>query len=244
MAGLAAAAQRGTLDATVVQHRLASRAVGVHQGSPDAVLSKLGEGLNGTVLFAVEMIKRDSTAPAVAVRVKGAQRLRDSLDEVVRQLPGYEYELISEQLISVRPRGAKTDPTNILNTIVARVDLIDEPPGNVLGYPDDYIPELKTRMKGSSRPSQLSAPRRPGRGITLHLNNVTVREILNAVSEASIQQQQRPGKQGRPEPPRLEPLGWTYSFDPATETHHWKWLRSLPFNWEELLTREALAAEP
>jgi hypothetical protein len=69
---------------------------------------------------------------------------------------------------------------------------------------------------------QIGEPR-----VTLHLRKATIREILNAVAQATEQF-----------PPQYFPLGWVYSFQPDPTSpigglHSWKPLYSVPPNWKE-----------
>jgi hypothetical protein len=64
-------------------------------------------------------------------------------------------------------------------------------------------------------------------GVTLQLRNVTVREILNAVAEATEKF-----------PHSFYPLGWAYLFEPSSspvskDQHSWRALSSAPRNWKD-----------
>ncbi len=183
---------------------------------------------NRYVLFA-----KDGQEPIVNVNLPPKSHVDDGLRQIMGQLPGYDYEVISEHMINIYPVGAKNDPKDLLNTPVPKFEGVDVDPGGVLTAPADFIPELAARL----RPKTSAGPQPSGHGgsvfrsnvppITLHLKNTTVRQILNAASEATEQF-----------PPNHQPVGWTYLFQPDSTSptggkHSWAFLFSAPRNWKQ-----------
>ena len=187
----------------------------------------------GYVLFGVELRPKDGQEPLVNVNLQPGTNLGDALRQVIDQVPGYQFQVVSAHMINVYPAGTEKDPQNVLNTIVRQFDADNLYPSDLLSRPQDFIAELKARLvpKKSKvpQPGGYIGPGITGGGptVTLHLKNVTVRQILNAVSEAMEQF-----------PPNLEPVGWLYSFQPDPNSpiggkHSWMFLWSAPRNWKE-----------
>jgi hypothetical protein len=155
------------------------------------------------------------------------------LQDLFRQVPTYEYEVVSEHAVSVYPRGAKEDPNDILNLRIPRFDVDGEDAGVVLVFPQQFIAELRAKLapptQGQDQLFMYIGPVSPGPKVTLHLRDVTVREILNAVTVAT----ENPKGDG----PDDSPCSWIY----RTRTHtgevkpNWGTLFSLPPNWKELV---------
>jgi len=194
---------------------------------------------DGYVLFGLELLSKDGQEPVVTVNLLPNSHFEDGLRQIMGQIPGYEYEIISEHMINMYPVGAKKNPADLLNTPVTKFDAVDVDPGGVLTAPADFIPELAARLK----PKTSAGPQPSGHGgsvfrsnvppITLHLKNTTVRKILNAASEAMEQF-----------PPDHQPIGWTYMFQPdpalpAGGKHSWAFLFSAPNNWKKQAAKSA-----
>jgi len=155
------------------------------------------------------------------------------LEDIFRQVPTYEYEVVSEHTVSVYPRGAKEDPNDILNLRIPRFDVDGEDAGVVLVFPQQFIAELRAKLApptpGQDQIFVYSGPVSPGPKVTLHLRDMTVREILNAVTVAT----ENPKGNGRDD----YPCSWIY----RTRTHtgevkpNWGAFFSLPPNWRELV---------
>ncbi|MFQ5664111.1 MAG: hypothetical protein ACE5HL_09780 [Terriglobia bacterium] len=187
----------------------------------------------GYVLFGIEVHLKEGKEPTVRLELEPGSTLGDALRQIFRQLPNYRFEIAGERLINIYPVGAKEDPDDILNVHVARFDVVDEQPSSLLSRPKDFIPELKDRLTpertGPPRPSGYFGvvPTGTGPTVTVHLRNVTVRQILNAVTEAMEEF-----------PPDYMPVGWVYSFegDPASPIggeHSWMFHWSVPSSWKE-----------
>jgi hypothetical protein len=162
-----------------------------------------------------------------------------TLGSVVQRLcradPRYEYEVISGLMIDIRPKGAAKDPKDLLNTKVQhyRIDV------NVTAYQaieriQEDAPELREFLRRKSEEWLRETGRQPG-GVpgsmmsgnmvpprfTLELHNVTVRQILDAISLKSIEMfKEGPDYDARGMPLKMAPVGWRYDFviDPNAAT--------------------------
>ncbi len=188
----------------------------------------------GYVLFGLELHSKDGQEPLVTVNLPPGSHFEDGLRQIMSQIPGYEYEVISAHMVNIYPAGAKKDPVDLLNTPVPRFDAVNVDPAQVLTRPTDFIPELAARL----RPKMSAYPQPSGTAgsvfedpnapkSSLHLKDTTVRQILNAASEAMEQF-----------PPSLQPIGWTYLFEPDPASpiggkHSWAFLFSAPRNWKQ-----------
>ena len=190
---------------------------------------------NGYVLFGVELRLKNGQEPTVNIDLKPGSTLGDALRQIFKQVRGYTLEIASEHVINVYPTGAKLDPEDVLNLRIGRFDAVDLQPASILSRPQDFIPELKARLTPKQTgPPQPGGSIGPGLGvggggptITLHMRESTVRQILNAVSEAMEQF-----------PPNYQPTGWIYSFRPDSSSpiggiHTWQFHWSVPHNWKE-----------
>jgi hypothetical protein len=188
----------------------------------------------GYVLFGVELRAKGGKEPLVNVNLPSGSRLADGLRQIMDQIPGYKYEVISPHLINIYPTGAKDDPADVLNTPVPQFDAVDVDPAQILSGPVDFIPQLAARLRPKGQPRGsvgdimrgVNAP-----SVTLHLKGTTVRQILNSTSDATGQF-----------PPDSQPLGWTYIFQPDPELpaggrHSWMFLFSAPRNWKQPATK-------
>lgn len=193
---------------------------------------------NGYVLFGVELSAKDGKEPLVSLNLLAGSRLADGLQQIMDQIPGYKYEVISPHMINIYPAGAKEDPVDVLNTPVPQFDAADVDPTQILSRPMSFIPELAVRLRpktsSGSQPhgfvGSIIEPVNPPK-VTLHLKSTTVRQILNAASEAMEQL-----------PPDSQPLGWFYIFQPdpklpAGGNHSWMFLFSAPRNWKQPTTK-------
>jgi hypothetical protein len=180
---------------------------------------------DGYVLYGIELHPTGDTEPAVKLALKQTATVGEALRQIFDQLPGYRFETVSEHLINVYPEGAKDDAGDVLNTLISEFNVSNEPPGNVQAHPEDFMPELRKRLMPGA--ADLSPPfgrglRSAGPGITLHLSGRTVREILNAVTEAQTVQM----------PPDWPPAGWLYVEKPDG-TRCWSVHHSVLAGWKE-----------
>ncbi len=230
---LQAQAPTRSQDSTLLKLPLSSEPLVRNRIPLTEALSEVGVQVReGWVLFGVEVRLKEGKEPIVSLHLPPNSTLGEALEQMFREAPDYKYEVAGAHLINIYPEGAKTNPENVLNIRVQRFDVVNEPPSSVLSAPQRFIPELNKRLTAPPRagePTGTAGPvMRPvgGPRVTLHLRNVTVRQILNSVSEAT-----------QHSPAGFRPLGWVYSFqpDPASPvggTHAWTSHGSVPSNWK------------
>lgn len=196
----------------------------------DALQHLGGSVRGGYVLFGTEIILKDGKEPTVTLEVKAGADLGSALRGVLDQLDGYGMEVISDHLVDIYPRRCRTDPGDALNLRVPTFSVVGKPAGAILAAPERFVPELKERLTPPLEPGvhrlelYVVAINQSGPLVTLQLQNVTVRQILNAVSNAT---------EGYG-PPDI-PQGWAYLSEPdpnsSVPKHSWKPLYSLPRDW-------------
>lgn len=200
-------------------------------------LGQLGSCVQeGYVLFGLEETLQGGKEPTVSFQVKPGMALGDSLREILAQLPPYDVEIVSDHLIDLRPAGAKQDPNNILNLRIPNFDAVSMKAYSILDAPRDVIPPLNEALTPKPEPGKrvitlYFGGYHGGPMITLHLKNVTVREILNATAVASERST-----------PAEKPRGWLYALDPEPRAgkprHSWGSLLSLPRDWNYKVQRD------
>ncbi len=186
----------------------------------------------GYVLFGVQVRLTDGNEPSVNLDVPAETTLGAVLQDVLRQLPGYRLELVSQHLVNIYPAGAKNDPNDALNLRIDHFDVVGKPPDVLVNYPPLFMPALANRLaqrkSGPSLAYQFPSQWAEGVGpkVTLHLREMTVREILNRVSEASEEL-----------PAKYLPVGWVASMspDPALATgwaYSFRLFTTVPSEWK------------
>jgi hypothetical protein len=197
-------------------------------------LGHLGSSVSeGYVLFGLEEQLRDGKGPTVNLDIRTETRLGTALRDLLAQLPPYEMEVVSDHLINLRPKGTKDDPDSILNLRVASFDAVSKPAYVILDAPRDVIPELNAALRPKPEPGKqvielYFGGHHGGPPVTLHLKNVTVREILNATSVATdpYADDHLPGQ---------APRGWVCTFNPnpspGNSNYSWGSLFSMPRTW-------------
>lgn len=141
--------------------------------------------------------------------------------EIVHRLceadPRYDYDLVKDLLIEVWPKGAKGDPRDLLNTKIREysIDRTELPQGAVEEISQD-APELREFLKRKNeewakrtgRPTGVAGSIFSGNmsppNFTLHVENASVREILNAIALRSVEMFHE-GK-------AFGPTSWEYDF--------------------------------
>ena len=173
-------------------------------------------------------------------RVRGRQRkpitieatettVGEVLDKLIAADPRYTYEITGDSIINVFPRGAKTDPNNLLNIRVSKFALHGKYHLSlVVRRIDHWIPELGSRIANAQAQYRREMGLGPYAVATtgspwnsqydflpeahLDLQSMTVREILNALilHSAKIYQGRLNGF----------PISWKYEFiiDPDAPT--------------------------
>lgn len=186
------------------------------------------------ILFGGEVYRDEGKEPLVDVDIPPYSDAEEGLRRIFAQLPPYTFAVLSQHLVSVYPKKAIDDPTDPLNLKIRSFDVEGQRAGLILTWPERFIPELKARTSSSASEDEKThhidiyvGSVAGGPTVTLHLKDVTVRQILNAVSEATEKSV-----------PREEPMGWVYS--PAArspsgkgEVEYWRLFMTLPHNWLE-----------
>jgi hypothetical protein len=190
-------------------------------------------------LFGLEEALTDGKEPIVSLQVRADTTLGAALREILAQLPPYEMEVVSDHLIDLRPKGAKADPDGILNLRIPTFEAVSTAAYGILDAPRDLIPELNQALRPKPEPGKqvielYSGGYHGGPPATLHLKNVTVRDILNAASVAT----EPSFDDHKPDAPR----GWIFAFDPnpppGKSRYSWRSFFCLPSYWH-LGAREA-----
>ena len=221
------------VEAKVIEGPMASRTMTFTDALKAGAMALRSHFLN----FGIELADRDSVAePVVFSAPPQGGTVGEYIENIFDQVPTYEYEIVSQHTVSVFPRGAKDDPHNILNLRVPRFDVQDQHAGWILGFPSMFIPELDARLfpptPGKQHKQHITmfiGPVPQGPKVTVHLRDVSIREILNAVSVAT----ERPKGDGRDD----APYGWIYrSTTPAGEKKpYFGVIATLPPNWRDLV---------
>jgi hypothetical protein len=191
----------------------------------------------GYVLFGVEIRHEHGAEPVVDLALQPGANVEDELRRLFEQLPQYSFTAKSNHFVSIYPKAAMTDPDDPLNLRVKRFDVDGAQAGLIFTWPELFVPELKEKLTpGSTKapnPKHVDlyvGPVAVGPLVTLHLRNVTVREILDAASQAT---------EGAAFPEA--PLGWSFAFDPksisAGGVVYWRLFMTLPHNWGEQARR-------
>jgi hypothetical protein len=216
-------AQRPPMDLTLSPAPVVATEVPLSKG-----LGQIGAMIReGYVLFGVEQRLKKHQPPKINLHLKPNSTLRDAFRQIFSQLREYRFYVVSEHIY---PTGARQDPDDVLNAHVARFDIVARP-GSVLSRPEDFIPELQERLHPKSatthQPSGRLGPGLEGTEapVNLHLRDVTVRQILNSVTEEWEKSAENNDM----------PVGWLYSYDPEAivEKHVWNFQWSLPDGWKK-----------
>jgi len=152
------------------------------------------------------------------------------LDQLCEKSGGYTYDIVDSRIIHVYPAHAQSDPVGLLDLKISEF-LVEGnmlPAALIVRIPD-LAPELASYL-GAKKSEYYArhniaraSPGAIGRGnmdpkVNLHLRNMTVREILNAIVLYSVQlrNQTPPDAHGY----KLPTASWTYEFviDPNAPT--------------------------
>lgn len=180
------------------------------------VLAEVGWHCHGGyILFGAEVHLTRGKEPLVDVDAQAGATVGTALGQIMRQLSGYRLQVVSQHLVNIYPAGAKSDPKDALNVRIDHFDIVDRPPDVLMNLPPLFMPALANRLaqrkSGPSLAYQFPSQwvESVGPKVTLHLRNMTVRDILNRISEASADLY-----------PKYLPLGWVASLspDPALAT--------------------------
>lgn len=198
-----------------------------HASMADALL-KLRSSDIGHVVVGFEQIpqREGETGGPITMTLTGA-----TLGETVRRLcqtdPRYEYRVIEGHMINaslrgsmieIFPKGALEDANDLLNMKVRHYRADKRNAGSIQAIEDiaQDAPELREFLYQKAKDWSMKTgvwPGSPGSSISsnmppppfvLELHNVTVRQILDAISLKSVQQ----FKEGK----NYGPVGWEYDF--------------------------------
>ena len=189
----------------------------------------------GHVLFGIEVREVGGKEPTVDLSIAEGETLPEALRTILQQVPGYTVEVLSEHMVNIYPQGAKEDHKNPMNLRVEQFDVVNEWANVVLGDPQVYILKLAKRLveRTTGPPYPIEGPSFTS-GSTLHprvtvrLRDITVREILNAISRATEETF----------PANLTPLCWASIFHPdpvwaVGGTYSWRLLLCAPEDWKK-----------
>jgi hypothetical protein len=231
--------QHPKLDADLADRPLFRRGIPLTQA-----LRAIGINMDkGYILFGVEVYAAGGREPTVDLDIPAGATTRGALRAVFHQLPQYEFAILSPHFVSVYPKAALADPNDPLNVRASQFQVAGERAGVILTWPERFIPELAKRSAPTASGGPTSkhidlyvGPVAGGPVVNLTLRNVTVRQILDAVSEAT---------QGSG--PHDAPLGWEYSFDPRSSfapggIQSWRLLMTLPHNWLDQVRKSGTSA--
>ncbi len=143
---------------------------------------------DGFVVFGIEVATENGREPTIEAAIPGGSTLNEALTVVAMAAPGYKFVVVSPHLINFIPPGSENDPEDLLNLHLSKFRLDDVSPGNFIGNPARYLPELKAALAGGKPRGCEIGPGLSDKapGITLSGNAVSLRQLLNLVSEASI----------------------------------------------------------
>ena len=184
-------------------------------------LSRIDSGLLEPryVIFGVELAPRPVPEPLITLHVQGGARVAEVLAQIMRQAQGYAYSVVNTHLISVYSVPWQHDSRNLLNTRIEKVELSDQAVVDLLHTPWVSIAEVRQRMyeTQAGRPATFAgevARSKLGPKLSLKLENVTLRDVLNAAAETISQA-----------PPPWSRTGWVYEFDSTGtnpfQQNHW-----------------------
>ncbi len=221
----ACAGQANKAETQVLEQRLES----------ETVLSKV------SLTEALNEIDRHLAAPAYVVfglefagpepRIKkltapAGQRLRDVLDQLVRETPGFEFKVRGNRLVHFYQKSFRAAATNPLNIKVRKFKAVDANANDILSSPWNFIPELRDRLfkiaAKTGKPSGYGGHQWGSLGgpkLNVTLENVMVRDILDYTAVFLSESPEVPSR-----------MGWLYNHAPEAQdpfnAHRWRALPS------------------
>jgi len=144
------------------------------------------------------------------------------LDSLCQQDPRYTYQIVKGLLIHVYPKNGMSDPAGLLSIRISRFSVEGKmPPAAIIQRIGELAPELASHMsnkRGEYYARRGPLPGSPGSNVSgnmdlqvsIHLENMSVREILNEVVLYSqrLNSQTPPDWTGN----KIPPTSWTYDF--------------------------------
>lgn len=180
------------------------------------------------ILIGFETIKdRPKSQP---VLIRGLHLRNQTVGQILQRLcgedPRYAFEVMSDsRIVNVYLKSARSDPRNLLNVRVSRFDVEGYVhPQTLIRSIDRYAPELRDYLNEKRRehwartgppgafPGSVLSGDAPVPKISIHLRDLTIREILNAIVLYTSDHRDALGFSF--------PLSWKYEFivDPAAPT--------------------------
>jgi hypothetical protein len=160
------------------------------------------------VIFGVELVPSEIGEPVVDLKTARGETVRDMLAQIMHQAPGYDYSAAGPHLINVYPVQWRSDPRNLMNVEVAKVDLKDRDVEDLLHIPWSFIPEIHERFfrvvpgqPATFVGEMMRAARSPK--LSLKMEKATLREVFNQAAEVTSES-----------PPPWSRVGWLYEFRP------------------------------
>ena len=180
------------------------------------------------ILIGFETIKEPLKSQPVVIRSLHLQN--QTLGQILQRLcgedPRYAFEVISDsRIVNVYLTSARSDARNLLNIRVRRFDVDgDVYPQTLIRSIDRYAPELREYLDEKRRehwartgppgafPGSVLSGDAPVPRVSIHLRDLTIREILNAIVLYTSDHRDALGF--------AFPLSWKYEFivDPAAPT--------------------------
>lgn len=202
----------------------------------EALLALRSQDVNGIVIGFEELPHPASQRTGgISISIQDG-----TVGEIVRRLcaadPRYEYQVVQNSMIDVRPEGALSDPRDLLNIRLSRYSIEAKQAGatEAIEHIAQDAPELrgflqrkheewaaKTGRVPGGYPGSIISGNMPPPPFILDLHDVTVRQVLDAISLKSI----RDFKEGKvfesaKFPTKVGPVGWKYHLilDPGAAT--------------------------
>ena len=211
--GVAPYSQKSPLHLTVSSYE-------VRDASVVDALRRLQMQLGSELLIFGLEVAPFSEAPARNLTLTlQAGTVKDVLDGIILQDPRYSYEVIDSRLIHFFPGEERADASNLLNIKVKRFSVSHAAYDRLLKYPQYHIAELEGELMHRSKSGGFAVSMMGGADaprITLDLQDVTVRDVLNRIAQET---EKFSG-------PVFTPTGWIYMFRTDTSVPlggHPKW---------------------
>ena len=133
------------------------------------------------VSYGIEL--KGGAPPAVVLSLKEGLTLKQVLDSIFSQTKEYEYTVVSDHLIDVSPKSARSRSDDPMSLPIQTFDVERMGVGEIFTAPELFVRELQTQE--SRRKIYTFAGPFGGPEVTLHLRNKTLREVFNAIAIAT-----------------------------------------------------------
>jgi hypothetical protein len=203
----------------------------LHDATMEEALRTLRATNPDEILIGFERIPHRRNEPETKLSLSSSNAtVEEILVALCGQDPRYVYEIANDRVIQVHPRDSFNDPQNLLNLSVHDFSVEETmSPAAVISRVGELAPELSSYLADKKRDFYAQRgmyPSSPGAlmhgnmdpQIRIHLQDVTVRQILNAVVSYSYElyETAKPDWTGN----RPAPTSWIYDFtvDPNAPT--------------------------